>query len=237
MLRYVGFVVAVVLLAAGWFAVGPWILVVLLVALLVPAARRRMRPNRWLLGGLAAVLVAATAVVVLLPDGRLPIPPGGGLLVTSSYDGDAVEAQPIELSVPQHPGLAANGSSTMHDDAWATDSYQGPGPLGKDPEVTTSWYGLKECATLAFDPEGRLVGLCGDRTGPVLHVLDPETMRPLRDPGPAGPRGLGQAAVGGPLRRRLLLSRRAGPRGRRDDRPPPSSPSTATGWRCSTRST
>ena len=99
--------------------------------------------------------------------------------MTSSYDGHAVEPQPIELSVPQHPGLAANGSSTMHDDAWATDSYQGPGPLGKDPEVTTSWYGLKECATLAFDPDGRIVALCGDRTGPVLHVLDPETMRPL----------------------------------------------------------
>ena len=126
-----------------------------------------------------AVVVAATAVVVLLPDGRLPLPPGGGLLVTSSYDGHAAEPQPIELTVPQHPGLAANGSSTMHDDAWATDSYQGPGPLGKDPEVTTSWYGLKECATLAFDPDGRIVGLCGDRTGPVLHVLDPESMRPL----------------------------------------------------------
>ena len=179
MLRYVGFVVALLLLVAGWLAIGPWILAVLLVALLVPATRRRMRPNRWLLGGLAAVVVAATAVVVLLPDGRLPIPPGGGRLVTSSYDGHAVEPQPIELSVPQHPGLAANGSSTMHDDAWATDSYQGPGPLGKDPEVTTSWYGLKECATLAFDPDGRIVALCGDRTGPVMHVLDPETMRPL----------------------------------------------------------
>ena len=179
MLRYVGFVVALVLLIAGWLAVGPWIFAVLLVAVLVPATRRRMRPNRWLLGGLVAVVVAATAVVVLLPDGRLPIPPGGGLLVTSSYDGHAVEPQPIELTVPQHPGLAANGSSTMHNDAWATDSYEGPGPLGKDPEVTTSWYGLKECATLAFDPDGRLVGLCGDRTGPVMHVLDPETMRPL----------------------------------------------------------
>ena len=133
MLRYVGFVVALVLLVAGWFAVGPWILVVLLVALLVPATRRRMRPNRWLLGGLAAVLVAATAVVVLLPDGRLPIPPGGGLLVTSSYDGDAVEAQPIELSVPQHPGLAPNGSSSMHDDAWATDATRVRGRSGRTP--------------------------------------------------------------------------------------------------------
>jgi hypothetical protein len=175
----VGFVVALVLLAAGWFAIGPWIFVALLVALVVPATRRRMRPNRWLLGGLVALVAAATAVVVLLPDGRLPIPPGGGLLVTPAYDGHAVEAQPIVLDVPQHPGLAGNGSSTMHDDAWATDSYQGPGPLGKEPEVTTSWFGLEECATLAFDPDGRLIGLCGNRTGPVMHVLDPDTMRPL----------------------------------------------------------
>lgn len=175
-----GFVVALVLLAAGWFAIGPWVFALLLVALLVPATRRRMRPNRWVLGGALALVVAATVTVVLLPDGRLPIPPGGGLLVTSSYEGHAVEPQPIVMDVPQQPGLADNGSSSMHNDAWATDSYQGPGPLGKDPEVTTSWYGLEECATLAFDPDGRLVALCGNRSGPVMHLLDPETMRPLK---------------------------------------------------------
>ena len=179
MLRYVGLVVALVLLLAGWLAVGPWIFAVLLVALLVPATRRRMRPNRWALGGVVAAVAVAVGVVALLPDGRLPIPPGGGQLVTPSYDGHAAKAQPIVLSVPQHPALAANGSSSMHADAWATDSYQGPGPLGKDPEVTTSWYGLEECATLALDPIGRLVALCGNRSGPVLHVLDPETMRPI----------------------------------------------------------
>ena len=128
---------------------------------------------------MVAAVATAAGVVVVLPDGRLPIPPGGGLLVTPSYDGHAARAQPIALDVPQHPGLAPNGSSTMHDDAWATDSYQGPGPLGQEPEVTTAWYGLEECATLAFDPIGRLVALCGNRSGPVLHVLDPETMRPL----------------------------------------------------------
>jgi outer membrane protein assembly factor BamB len=179
MLRVVGFVVALVLLVAGWLAVGPWVAAVLLVALLVPAGRRRMRPNRWLLGGLAGLVAIGVGVVVALPDGRLPLPPGGGLLVTSSYDGHAVEPQPIALSVPQHPALASNGASTMHDDGWATDSYQGPGPLGRDPEVTSSWFGLEECATLAFDPDGRLVALCGNRSGPVMHVLDPETMRPL----------------------------------------------------------
>ena len=67
----------------------------------------------------------------------------------------------------------------MHDDGWATDAYAGPGPLGRDPEVTSSWYGLEECATLAFDSAGRLVALCGDRNGPVLHVLDPDSMRPV----------------------------------------------------------
>jgi hypothetical protein len=179
MLRVVGLVVALVLLVAGWLAIGPWVLAALLVALLVPATRRRMRPGRRVLVGLVAVVAVAVGVVVVLPDGRLPIPPGGGLLVTSSYDGHAARAQPISLTVPQHPALARNGSSSMHDDGWATDSYQGPGPLGHDPEVTTSWFGLEECATLAFDPAGRLVALCGNRSGPVLHVLDPETMRPV----------------------------------------------------------
>ena len=174
-----GFVVALVLLALGWWAIGPWVFALLLVALLVPVTRRLMRPNRWVLGGVVAVVAAATLTVLLLPDGRLPIPPGGGQLVTSAYDGHAARPQPIVMDVPQLPGLAPNGRNSMHDDAWATDSYQGPGPLGKDPEVTSSWYGIEECATLAFDPDGRLVALCGDRTGPVMHVLDPETMRPL----------------------------------------------------------
>jgi outer membrane protein assembly factor BamB len=175
-----GLVVAVVLLVAGWLAIGPWVLAALLAALLVPATRRRMRPNGWLVGGLVALVAAATLVVALLPDGRLPIPPGGGLLVTSSYDGHAAQREPIALSVPQHPMLAANGRSSMHDDGWATDSYAGPGPLGRDPEVTTSWFGLEECATLAFDPDGRVVALCGNRSGPVLRLLDPDTMRPLQ---------------------------------------------------------
>ena len=70
------------------------------------------------------------------------------------------------MDVPQHPGLAANGRSSMHDDGWASDSYAGPGPLGRDPEVDTAWYGLEECATLAFDRYERLVALCGDLRGP-----------------------------------------------------------------------
>jgi len=115
----------------------------------------------------------------VLPDGYLPIPPGGGLLVTASYEGKPASSHAIEMEVPQHPGLAPNGRSSMHGDGWATDSYAWPGPLGQDPEVDSAWYGLEECATLAFDSHDRLVALCGNRSGPVLHVIDPESMRPL----------------------------------------------------------
>lgn len=174
------FAVALVVVLLGWLLVGPWALVAAALLLLVPPVRRRVRPTRLGLLGVAAVLAAGALTVVVLPDGRLPLPPGGGLLVSPAYDGRPATAQPIELDVPQHPGLAPNGRSSMHDDGWATDAYAWPGPLGRDPEVTTAWYGLEECATLAWDPRDRLVALCGNRAGPVLHVLDPDTLRPLR---------------------------------------------------------
>ena len=95
----------------------------------------------------------------------------------------------------------------------------GRGRWAATPRWTTSWFGLEECATLAFDSRDRLVALCGNRTGPVLHVLDPESMRPVETFDLPGPQEVGQAAVGGPLRRRLLLPRPRGPRRGRDHRP------------------
>ena len=71
----------------------------------------------------------------------------------------------------------------MHVDAWSSDAYAGPGPLGKDPEVDTAWYGLKECATIAFDSRDRIVALCGGLNGTAvgmtLNIIDPESMDPL----------------------------------------------------------
>ncbi|WP_182524929.1 hypothetical protein [Nocardioides dongkuii] len=158
---------------------GPVVLLVAGGALLVPRVRAWLRPSRRVVAiGLAAAVVV-TGLVVLVPDGWLPIPPGSGTLVAPSYLGRPARAEPIPMEVPQHPGLAPNGRSSMHNDAWASDAYAGPGPLGDSPEVDTAWYGLEECATLAFDEHDRIVALCGDLSGPTLHVLDPESMRPL----------------------------------------------------------
>jgi hypothetical protein len=169
-----------VLVAGLWFAIGPWVLVAVVVALLVPVVRRAARPRHpwWTAGVLVVVAAVVAAVVIVLPDGRLPIPPGPGALVTPSFTGKPAQPHAIEMQVPQHPQLAANGRSSMHADGWASDSYAVSGPLGRDPQVDTAWYGLEECATLAFDQHGRLVALCGDLRGPTLHVLD-RTMRPL----------------------------------------------------------
>jgi outer membrane protein assembly factor BamB len=169
---------ALLLVAAAWLALGPLVLLVV-VALAVPRVRRWFRPSRRVVLGWMLAAVAVVGVVVVLPDGRLPIPPGAGLLVAPSYVGHPATPQPITMDLPQHPRLARNGASSMHDDAWASDAYAGPGPLGRSVEVDTAWYGVEECATLAFDRAGRIVALCGTWSGPRLHVLDPDTMRPL----------------------------------------------------------
>ena len=170
------FLLAVV---AAYLAIGPWALVATIVALLVPTVHRAMRPSLKQLLVFGAVVGVLAGTIALIPDGRLPIPPGGGLLVTPSYVGDPASPQPIDLAFPQHPGLATNGNSSMHNDAAASDAYAGPGPLGKNPQVDSSWFGIKECATLAFDSRERMIALCGAVPGPVMHVIDPESMDPV----------------------------------------------------------
>lgn len=166
-----------------YLLLGPVVLLAIAVSLAVPRSRRWLwawlRPTRRVVAAWLGALALAVAVPVIAPDGWFPLPPGPGTLVTPSYVGRPTSDQPINLEIPQHPGLAANGRSSMHNDAWSSDAYPGPGPTGDSPEVDTAWYGLEECATLAFDEHERLVALCGDLSGPRLHVIDPDSMRSL----------------------------------------------------------
>lgn len=175
------------LVILGWLCFGPWFLVVCL----LPFAHWRVRDRlgaHWpdwrsgrtwrRVGGTLAALALAVGVVWVIPDGVLPLPSGGGLLVTPSYDGRPAQARPIRgVDLPQHPRLAPNGRNSMHNDANASDAYAWPGPLGNQPDVRTAWFGIEECATLAWDAHDRLIGLCGSTSGPALHVIDPDTLR------------------------------------------------------------
>jgi hypothetical protein len=122
--------------------------------------------------GLVA-LSAASATAIPIPS--LPPP-----LLTPTFVGAAATANPIASTpVPQNPFMAPNGRNNIHHDAYATDAYTGPGPLGRKPVVTSELYGVEECATLAFDAAGRIVGLCGNLGGPVLRLIDPQTLNVL----------------------------------------------------------
>ncbi|MDT4918224.1 MAG: hypothetical protein QOH89_2924 [Pseudonocardiales bacterium] len=133
--------------------------------------RRRLLPG---LAGAAHVFVVSTANTAAA---ALPIPSAPGPLLVPRFIGSAATADPIaSYPVPQHPHLAPNGRNNMHNDAYATDAYTGPGPLGRAPVVTTRSYGVEECATEAFDAAGRIVALCGNLRGPVLRLINPRTL-------------------------------------------------------------
>ena len=171
-------------LLVAWLALGPWVLVAAAVALCVPRVRWWVLDRIWVTRRGVAIAVAAVAVVagvvVVVPDGWLPVPPSPGVLVAPAYVGRPAQARPLQLdTVPQNPHLARNGAGSVLDDTWSTGASPWPGPVGLQPEVDSAWYGLEHCATLTLDSRDRLVGLCGDHGGRSLHVIDPDSMRPL----------------------------------------------------------
>jgi hypothetical protein len=93
-----------------------------------------------------------------------------------------VTPQPITSGpVPEHPYMAPNGRSNMHNDAYMSDSYTWRGPAGGELQVKLGVLdGL--CATLTFDSQGRIVTV---RTRVRLGVkrdlllLDPHTLAVL----------------------------------------------------------
>lgn len=121
----------------------------------------------------ASVLALALAA----PAAGVPIPPGPYDGSVPSFEGAAAEPRPVDgRPLPQNPHLAANGSSSMHNDAYASDAYPGGGPLGRDLQVSSATYGIEECATMAFDRRGRIVALCGGGEGSRLMMLDPDSL-------------------------------------------------------------
>lgn len=127
------------------------------------------------------VVLLLAALVALVPatagSSPLPIPPLPTDLLTEPFSGTPATAQPLpHQPIPQNPALAPNGSNSMHDDAYASDAYEVSGPLGRNLQVRSASYGVSECATIAFDSRGRIVGLCGGLEGFTLRLIDPTTL-------------------------------------------------------------
>jgi hypothetical protein len=153
----------------------------------------RMRRTLGLVLALAALTFGSTATPAAAAPPSIslpPIPAVRGLpipslptdLLVPRFTGSAATARPISHSeIPQNPWLAPDGSNSMHNDAYASDAYAVSGPLGKNLKVTSASYGVRECATIAFDSHGRLVGLCGGLEGFSMMVINPVTLRPISE--------------------------------------------------------
>lgn len=110
----------------------------------------------------------------------LPIPSLPTDLLVPKFTGAPVTPQPLAAPpVPQNPHLAPNGRSSMHNDSYSTDAYAVSGPTGRALKMRTASYGVRECATIAFDSRDRIVGLCGGLEGFTMMVIDPVTLRAI----------------------------------------------------------
>jgi hypothetical protein len=75
----------------------------------------------------------------------------------------------------QNPFMAPDPNNNLHNDAYMTDAYRRLGPLGED-TTTASTLFARECASITFDRQGRLVMVCVGLDRPVLALINPGTL-------------------------------------------------------------
>ncbi|MFJ9371230.1 hypothetical protein ACIRRA_43455 [Nocardia sp. NPDC101769] len=123
----------------------------------------------------AALGVAAGAAVAT----AAPIPEEPHLPEVPVYLGAPAQPQPVlGAEAPQNPFLAANGYAGIHGDGWQSDAYPQPGPLGRDPQVSSLLIPGDLCGSITFDSHGRIVTTCMGAS-PGLYLIDPAKMEIL----------------------------------------------------------
>jgi len=128
--------------------------------------------------GLACLVLPTAAGAQALPAVPIPQDPRDPEMV-EGFIGAPAEPKPLTtFDTPQHPFMAADEDSNIHNDAYQTDAYDRMGPLGKDMSVTSTFH-VAECASVTFDSEGRIVTICVGVEGPRLVMMDPVTLETL----------------------------------------------------------
>ena len=122
----------------------------------------------------AAAFAGWNALIAIGPS--FEIPSGPAIDPPPSYLGAPASARPIDVPpVPQHPFMAPNGRSSIHADAYMSDTNTWAAPLGREPH-TSSTFQVGECATVTFDSQGRIVTLCVRPVGRFLALIEPDSL-------------------------------------------------------------
>jgi hypothetical protein len=121
---------------------------------------------------LAAPSAAAAQSPVPIPSVAVPPPP--------QFVGAPATPHPIRgiPRTPRNPFMAPNGESEIHDDGWQTDVNTWGGPLGNKPATSSSDI-QRDCVSITFDAQGRVISVCVGAGGPQLYMFDPNTLETL----------------------------------------------------------
>jgi hypothetical protein len=154
-----------------------------------------MKKSAWVFIAIAMMLIVGLVAVPLSvsakscdPITAVPIPPGQlDFLIQpwERYIGTPATPNPVpHIEIPQHPYMAPNGVSNMHNDGYMTDAYEVSGPLGLFPQISTTNRSIagdpKLVVTTTFDKHGRIVAVAAGAMGPPqLLLLDPDTLDEL----------------------------------------------------------
>jgi hypothetical protein len=125
-----------------------------------------------------ALVLAVAFLAVTGPAARanpIPaVPTGAAALI-----GQPATPRPVpSLAVPQHPFMAPNERSNLHNDGYQTDAYARSGPLGHGVTTVSGQYG-GVCGSVTFDARGRIVTVCVGASPVTLRLLDPVTLESL----------------------------------------------------------
>ncbi len=127
----------------------------------------------------SAVMLLATPAARAQVAGAPVLPIPDPLTTAPEFEGEVAEPHRIDAKrVPRHPFMAPNGRSNLHNDGWQTDTYRWRGPLGAETSSASTLF-FRECASITFDSQGRIVTVCVGLDRPVAAILDPDTLAPL----------------------------------------------------------
>src|SRR3954467_8880164 len=128
----------------------------------------------------AAALVAGALLPTAPAASAAPIPSPQPTSLPQ-YQGAPATAERVRpTAAPQNPNMARNPFSNIHNDTWMTDAYDISGPLGRNPESTSSADSPSICGSLAFAKSGQLVSVCPSTiSAPQARVFDPNTLEVL----------------------------------------------------------
>lgn len=130
------------------------------------------------LGTVAAAAVVGLSAVLGYVGTGIPDGPVSLLVPQGSVLRPVAEPLPV-MPAPRNPYLADVEGSTIHNDAWMTDTYTDRRITDPATARVESFFAGGDCASILFDRRGRLVTTCVSATRVTAYVLDPMTLQPL----------------------------------------------------------